>query len=170
MKQVIISKRLIALQRYIQNDPVSSEVIPFEAFGTPYGMFFPVAGSVYQLVRWIQKGMTDILPTNAVSGSFVHISNSGEMLLGNAQTADNTICLIPYTSEKFSLVATDREVSEAFSSVLKKCTTIAQAVNLIESRNVDGMHNPIILMVDEWVAYAKEKGYDKTFYRTTFFD
>lgn len=170
MNQVIVSKHALALARRIPTESISIEVIPFETYGTPYGLFIPLSGSGYQFLRWVRKGMKDKLPSNAVAARIVHVSNDGEVLIGDASTFENYISLYPYCSEKFSLVNEDREISEGFTAVLSNCTNVAQAVALVESRNVIGMYDPNIVLVSHWVEYAKNCGYDKTFYRTTFVD
>lgn len=168
MKQIILSKDVLAFHNFIGAESLSIEVIPFETYGTEYGIFIPLSGTGYQFLRWIRNGMKDILPANTVSTNFIHVSNSGEVMVGSAFSSENAISMYPYCSDKFSFISYDRDVTEAFTAILKKCKTIAQAIKVIESRNTDGMYKPHIVLASDWVEYAKIKGFDKIFYHTRF--
>ena len=171
MTTIVYSKSVIAIPRklYAASGSVSYE--PFETFGTPYGMFIPISASGFQFLRWVRSGCVDKLPDNcSIYAWLIHISNSGEVLLICADTNDDCIGAVPYCSKKFSLLALDRDSSEAFNMMMDKFTNIAQAVAFVENNHVTGMPNPQIVFVKDWVAYAEDQGYDKVFYTTQFSD
>lgn len=169
MTTVVYSNSVVAIPRRMYAPPGSVHCEPFEVFATEYGMFIPITSSGYQFLRWVQSGMVDELPpTCSIYAWMIHISNTGEVLLLCADTDDNSIGVTPYASKKFSLLANERDSAEAFNLLLSKCENMAQAVAFVEDNHINGIPNPHVFFVKDWVAHAKEKGYDKTFYATCF--
>lgn len=170
MISILYSKSVIAFPGREMTPATSIHVVPFETFGTEYGMFIPISSTGYQFLRWIKKGMTDPLAKNNFYCWLLHVSNDGEVLVVIADTETDMITCTPYCSEKFSLLNGDRDVSEAYNALMAKCTNISQAVDILDNGTLEGMYDPFIILVEDWVAHAKSKGWNKTFYRTHFSD
>jgi hypothetical protein len=168
MLNILFNHEVIAIPPRESNHPGSSPVEPFEMFGTEYGMFIPITLSGYQFLRWVRRGKKDKLPKNSISCYFLHISNDGEVMITYVDTEENNISMVPYVSERFTLMNISRDVGEAFSHLLRGCKTIAEAIKYVEDNNVDGLYSPFIIFPSEWVKHAKECGYDKIFLDTSF--
>lgn len=169
MINVVFNKDLLALPSRLQAT-VTVGVDPYLMYGTPYGMFIPFTASGNQFVRWVQKGMVDRLPKKAVLSYLIHISNAGEVLLVSVDTEESLIFMTPYVSETFAVMSGNREIAEAYSELVKNCTNIADAIHIVDEGDPLGLYDPILFFVEEWVQYAKEKGYKDTFYWTEFSD
>lgn len=168
MMNVVFNRNMIAMPRRWHPAPGTIPIEPYEMFGTPYGMFIPFTLSGVQFIRWVKKGMEDVLPKQCVLSYFLHISNDGEVLVMYADTEENVITMTPYQSEVFNFISGERELSEAYKVIVAKCETIAEAVKVVDEGEPKGLFEPIIFFVDDWVKYAKEKGYTETFYYTEF--
>jgi hypothetical protein len=169
MRTIIHNSDVIAIPSREVDETGSRAVEVFESFSTEYGLFIPVTTSGYHFNRWLRRGMKDVLPKDSISAYGLHISNDGEVFTMCLDTAENQIALCPVTSKEFSLLTINRDKNEAFTYLLKDCTTIADAVKLVDDSYPDGIYNPHILLVSDWVEYSKKKGYDKIFYHTRFF-
>lgn len=169
MHSAIYSRDVIAIPSKEVDTAGAKYVEPYEAFGTPYGLFIPITSSAYQFIRWVRRGMVDELPKSSVSAFALHISNIGEVFTLYLSTEDNTIAMTPVSSKKFSFLHSERDNSDAFTYLLKDCVTIAEAVKLIDDSSPESMFEPHILLVSDWVEHAKQKGYDKLFYHTRFY-
>jgi hypothetical protein len=168
MINVVYNRHMLAIPRRMHFSPGSMPVDPYELFGTPYGMFIPFTTTGVQFVRWVKKGMVDVLPRQCVMSYFMHVSNSGEVLTMVADTEESGISMMPYVSDKFALMSGEREITEAYNAILPKCTTIGEAIRVVDEGEPRGIYDPILFMVEDWVNYAKEKGYTETFYLTEF--
>lgn len=168
MMNLVFNRDMLALPRRLHFSPGSIPVDPFELYGTPYGMFIPFTTTGMQFLRWVKKGMVDVLPRQCIMSYLLHVSNSGEVLSMVADTEDGGISMMPYQSEKFALICGEREISEAYNAILPKCKTLGEAIRVVDEGEPRGIYDPIIFMVDDWVKYAKEKGYTETFYHTEF--
>lgn len=140
----------------------------FETFGTPFGLFIPTSTSGYQFLRWLRRGMKDMLRHDDITSRMVHVSNDGEVFIMRANTEENDISIIPVTTERFVHLHETRDIAEAYTHLLRKCKTITEAAAFIEQNEVNGLIDAQILLVEDWVAHAKEKGYTELWYRTTF--
>lgn len=170
MNRIIANSKMLAINSTCAIDPLSVPVDFYKTYGTPYGLFIPVNATGYQFLRWVKKDFPKDFPRHECSLTFIHVSNDGEVFVCDADGANNHIVLIPYTSDKFSLFTNTRDVSEAYSHLFKKLTTISQAIALVESKELTGMPEPQILLVDEWVKHAEDMGWDRTFWKTSFTD
>lgn len=166
MKNVVYNREVIAFPIKEASACSSVYVEPFETFGTEYGLFIPTTLSGYQFIRWVRRGMTDELPRNSIMSHFLHVSNDGEVLLVLVDTEEDEITSALYCSKKFSLLNSNRDITEAFTALLAECETIAQAVAIVDSGNLEGIYKPHILFVNDWVEYAKKMGYNKLLYNT----
>lgn len=168
MVNIIYNKNVIAFRNYDGGDFGPVHIDPFEAFGTEYGMFIPITLSGYQFIRWVRKGMKDVLPKNAIGCYFIHVDNDGEVMVMHADSEDNSITITPVTTETFQLLNASRDITYAYLRLLRGCQTIAEACRFVEEHEVSGIYDPYILLASDWAEHAKAKGYDKTFYRTKF--
>ncbi|BAW19154.1 hypothetical protein [Ralstonia phage RP31] len=168
MYNILYNRESVAIPQKEGSQPCTTYVEPYEMFGTEYGLFIPSTASAYQFIRWIRRGMKDELPKDACHAHAVHVSNDGEVFTMVIDSEENTISMIPVVSKKFSLLHASRDTGEAFTYLMKDCKTISEAVGIVEHGQVDGMFDPHILLVADWVAHAKEKGYDKIFYHSRF--
>lgn len=170
MQAIIYNREVIAIHARERDETSAKYIEPYEHFGTEYGLFIPVTITGYQFIRWIRRGMKDELPKSAVVAYAIHISNDGEVFAMWMDTTDDQILMSPISSKKFSLLTSNRDKSEALTYLMKDCSNIAEAVKVVDDSYPDGMYDPIILLVSDWVAHAKEKGYDKILYRTRFYE
>lgn len=168
MMTLLYNHEMVAIPQRENANSTTVMVDPIKSFGTEYGMFIPITLSAYQFIRWIRRGMKEELPLKSVFGYLIHISNDGEVLIMIADTEDNIITMVPYTRPEFNLLNGVREISEAYNSILEDCTNVSEAVRMVDESLPNGMYEPIIFFVSDWVAHAKEKGYDKAFYHTVF--
>lgn len=168
MNRVIANSKMLAIGSTVAIDPLSVPVDIYKTYGTPHGLFIPINATGYQFIRWVRKGFPKDFPRHDCSLTFIHVDNDGDVFVGDADGGNDHIVLIPYTSEKFSLFSNTRDVSEAYSHLFKKLTTISQAIALIEGKDLVGMPEPQILLTDEWMKYAEDMGWNKTFWKTSF--
>lgn len=168
MTNLIFNKQVVAFQRNEISEAGITALVPFETFGTEYGLFIPVTFSGYQFLRWIRKGARDVLPLRSIGSHLIHISNDGEVLMMHASTESNTISVVPVLSEQFQLLNASREISAAYSRLLRDCQTVAEACRFVEEHEVNGIPDPHIILVNDWVEYAKSRKYTRTFYLTKF--
>jgi hypothetical protein len=168
MNSLLYNSELVAIPGREQAIATSLPVDIYKTFGTEYGMFIPITQTAYQLIRWVRRGMVDILPKKSIMGYLIHISNDGEVIVVVADTEADQITMVPYCGKRFLRLHPLREVSEAYSTLLENCTTVTEAVAIVDQGCPEGFYDPTIFFVDEWVKYAKEKGYTKLFYNTTF--
>lgn len=169
MHSFIYNGEVIAIAGKEHDEIGSKYVEPYERFGTEYGLFIPLTLSAYQFIRWLRRGMRDELPPTSISAFAMHISNDGEVFTVRLSTEDNMIIMVPVTSKKFSYMHSDNDRTEAYSYLLKDCKSIAEAVKLLDDSDITGIFEPHFLFASDWVAHAKEKGYDKVFYHTRFY-
>lgn len=168
MTNIVFNKNVVAFPSRVMAPSGSILIDPYKQYGTPYGMFIPISATGTHLIRWIRRDMKDELPPDCLSCYSLHISNDGEVLLLEAFSIEDSIAMVQYTSDKFSMICTKREVAEAYTYLISDCKTVAEAVEFVDQHEVNGLHNPTIFFVDDWVSYAREKGYDKIFYLTEF--
>lgn len=169
MRNILISTKTIAVHEKIANDGVRYNYNLFETFGTEYGLFIPLTGTGYQFLRWVKKGMPELPKETNISTLMIHVSNDGEVFICDIISASNEIVLFPYISDDISFVHTNRDTAEAFSYLIKRnCKTFAQALALLEKKEVNGFYKPIIFSVQDWVDHAKEKEWTKLFWHTCF--
>jgi hypothetical protein len=168
MINLVYNDEVIAMPRREQATATTLGVDPYQMFGTEYGMFIPVGLTGYQFIRWVRKGMVDTLPKKSVMNYMLHVSNDGEVMVIVADTEADTISCVPYYGKQFLRMHQFREVAEAYNSIIENCTTISEAVRMVDEGCPDGLYDPIIFFVSDWVKYAKEKGYTKTFYHSSF--
>lgn len=168
MLGVIFNNKVLAFNRREHPGSMTVPVDPFKTFGTAYGMFIPITANGYQFLRWINRGMKDVLPKKSIFAYFIHVSNDGEVMTVIADVDEDIIVMTPVTLDSFQYMHTNREVSEAMSLILERATTVSEAIDIVHQGTVDGIVNPYIFFVEDWVQHAKEKGYDKIFYRSTF--
>lgn len=167
MINIIYNKDVLVMPSRIVA-PVAIPVDPFAMYGTPYGMFVPLSPTGNHFVRWVQKGMKDQLPKKSVLSYAVHVSNDGEVMLVTIDTEGGMILMTRVVSEQFAVLTGLRDTSAAYSDLISECKGIAQAVQILDEADPAGLFEPIIFFVEEWVQYAKEKGYTDNFYWTTF--
>ncbi len=170
MRAIIHNREVVAMPSRESDETGTKYVELFERFGTEYGMFIPITTTGYQFIRWVRRGMKDEQPKTSISTYAIHISNDGEVFTMCIDTVDDQIAMSPVTSKQFSLLTGNRDKTEAFTYLLKDCKTIAEAVKIIDDGYPDGIYDPHILLVSDWLAHAEEKGYDKIFYHTQFHD
>lgn len=170
MHAIIHNREVVAMPAKEKDETGTKYVEPYERFGTEYGLFIPLTTTGYQFIRWVRRGMKDELPKTSISSYAIHISNDGEVFTMSIDTADDMIVMSPVSSKKFSLLTVNRDKAEALTYLMKDCKNIAEAVKIVDDGYPEGMHDPIILLVSDWVAYAKEKGYDKILYHTRFYE
>lgn len=166
---IVYNNEIVAIPRREAATSTTVPTDPYKTFGTEYGMFIPITLSGYQFIRWVRKGMTDVLPKKSIAGYFIHISNDGEVMVVVAETEENVISMVPHHLSQFALLHMYRETTEAYNVMLENCKTISEAVRIIDEGTPDGFYDPLIFFVNDWVKYAKEKGYTKTFYHTLFY-
>lgn len=169
MINIIYNKDLLAMPRRLIS-PVAIPVEPFEMYGTPYGMFIPLSSSGNQFVRWVQKGMKDKLPKKSVFAFLIHISNDGEVMLTTVDTEGDMIAMTRVVSKEFAVMTYLRDSASAYSDLVRECKTISEAVHILDEADPSGLFEPIIFFVEEWVKYAREKGYAENFYWTDMSD
>lgn len=168
MMNILFNNQVIALRQNEVGDDVNIDCDIIKMFGTEFGLFIPTTTTGYYFIRWLRNGMQEILPKNSIQTTFLHVGNDGEVSLMTVNTGGNTIGSIPYHGNNFTLLGRSREISEAFTFMLKKITNIADAVKLVDDNNIVGLYQPQIYLVEDWVKYAEEKGYTKLWYRSTF--
>lgn len=169
MKNIIYNRNVIAIPAREGGDAGSVPTTnPFELFGTEYGLFLPITLSGYQFLRWLRRGRKDKVAKNAIACYMLHVSNDGEVMTVYADSEVDHIMPVPYHSEKFTLMNVERDVMEAYTYLMRDCKTIAEAVKFVEEHEIAGMYEPTIILVEDWVAYAKEKGYTQILLDTHF--
>jgi hypothetical protein len=168
MINLVYNSEVVAIPRREQATATTLGVDVHGMFGTEYGLFIPVSLTGYHFIRWVRKGMKDELPKKSMVGYILHISNDGEVMIMVVDTEEDSISMVPYCGKQFQRLHQIREVSEAYNSIIENCTTISEAVRMVDDGCPDGLHDPIIYFVSDWVNYAKEKGYTKTFYHSSF--
>lgn len=168
MINILFNKDLVAVPNKEAPGNVALHVEPFESFGSEYGMFIPMAMSGYVFLRWLRRGMKDDLPKDAISSVVVHISNDGEVILMSLDSDNDCIGMVPVTTSKFTLLNASRDTADAYTYLIKDCKTISEAVKIVDDGHFTGMYDPHIILAEDWVKHAKEKGYRKTFMHTRF--
>lgn len=166
---IVFNKDVISLRKRIMHDSGSICADIIETFGTEYGVFIPVTSSGFQFLRWLKRGGTDKLPeTTGIVSHFIHIANDGEINVMTVDSNDDFISVVPYYSKTFAVIGMERDTSEALNYLIRNCKTVNEAVKIVDSGNMDGIHDPNIFFASDWVAHAKEKGYTQIFYHTSF--
>lgn len=166
---LIFNNKVLALTKRLMSNVVSLPFNLFETFGTEYGLFIPITASGRQFVRWVRKGMKDKLPPEVeITSYLLHISNDGEVCVVSADLQKDSIVFTSYMTEVFTMISPSRDISEAFSHLIRNCKTINEAITIVDNGNSEGLYDPYIVFVSDWVEYAKEKGYTKNFYYTSF--
>lgn len=165
---IIFNKEMFALPRRLLAGSGTIAYDLFEAFGTQYGLFLPVSSSGHHFIRWVRRGMRDILPVNCVYVYMLHISNDGEVMVVTADQEGDSIVMLPYTVKEFCTMSIDRELTEAYTHLIRNCKTIQEAIQIVDEADARGLFDPNIFFVSDWVNYAKEKGYTDLFYHIKF--
>lgn len=167
---IVFNKDMVALPQRLMTDATSIPYDFYETFDTEYGLFIPVTASGFQFLRWVRKGMKDsIFDCKDIISYFIHISNDGEVIVVQVDILNDIIAFFPYTSKTFSAICgPDRETAEALNYLMRNCTTVEEAVRVVEQGNMKGLYNPNVFFVNDWVELAKKNGYTKNFYRTSF--
>lgn len=169
MNIIILNKDLIVVRKRIMSDTGSIPTDIIETYGTEYGIFIPISTSGFQFLRWLKRGAVENLPKNVdILSFFVHIANDGEICIVVIDSNADFISVVPYYNNTFSVASANRDTAEALSYLIRNSKTVGEAITVVDAGNMEGMHDPHIFFASDWVAYAKEKGYVKSFYYTNF--